>query len=187
MYHDSPVTPLVHSAANGSESAWREIVDRYAPLVFAVCRRCGINGADADDVCASVWLQLVKKLDSIREPEALPGWLRTTARRESLMLLRHKNRHILTDSALIDEPSDPELDAILIGRERRAATHDAFAQLPRRDRELLSMLFSDPPKTYKEISATLGIPVGAIGPSRARCLTRARRTPAIAALFAKTA
>ncbi|HEV2782538.1 MAG TPA: sigma-70 family RNA polymerase sigma factor [Actinophytocola sp.] len=183
MHHDSPVAPLLENAARGMESAWAEIVKRYAPLVFSVCQRYGIGGADAQDVAGSVWLRLVSNLRTIREPEALPGWLLTTARHECLMLLRHKNRQIPTDGALFGAVVDHDIDASLIGDERRAAARAAFAALPPRDRQLLSMLFSDPPKPYKEISSTLGIPVGAIGPTRARCLSRARRTPAIAALL----
>lgn len=58
----------------------------------------------------------------------------------------------------------------------------AFAELPDRCRELLSMLFAEPPASYAEISATLGVPVGAIGPNRGRCLDRLRRSRALAAL-----
>ena len=184
MFYDSPVTSLLESAACGTESAWREIIDRYSPLVRAVCRDYGLSGVDIEDIAGSVWLRLVANMAHIREPEALPGWLRTTIRRECLMLLRHKNRQIPTDSMLIDDALDPEIDASLIGAERRAAARDAFARLPDRDRQLLSMLFCDPPKPYREISSTLGIPVGAIGPTRARCLARARRTPEVAALLA---
>jgi RNA polymerase sigma factor (sigma-70 family) len=184
MRHESPVAPLLQNAAHGAESAWQEIVERYEPLVLAICRRYGIGDPDAQDVGGTVWLRLVTSLKSIREPEALPGWLRTTTQRECLMLLRHKQRQIPTDTTLIGEVTEPELDADLIGRERREAARRAFAELPPRDRELLSMLFCDPPKSYREISEKLGIPVGAIGPSRARCLARARRIPAIAALHA---
>jgi RNA polymerase sigma factor (sigma-70 family) len=184
MHHDSPVAPLLESAARGTESAWQKIVERYTPLVGSVCRGHGIRGADAEDVAGSVWLRLVANLAGIREPEALPGWLRTTTRHECLMLLRHHSRQIPVDTELGGAGTDPELDAALLGAERRAAARAAFAALPRRDRELLGMLFADPPAPYREISAALGIPVGAIGPTRARCLDRARRTPAIAALLA---
>jgi RNA polymerase sigma factor (sigma-70 family) len=185
MFYDSPVTPLLESAARGTESAWQEIIDRYSPLVLSVCRKYGLTGVDIEDVASAVWLRLVANVRRIREPEALPGWLRTTIRRECLMLLRHKNRQIPTDSTLFGGVTEPEFDASLIAAERRATARDAFAQLPERDRELLSMLFSDPPKPYQEISSTLGIPVGAIGPTRARCLARVRRTPAVAALLAE--
>jgi DNA-directed RNA polymerase specialized sigma24 family protein len=44
------------------------------------------------------------------------------------------------------------------------------------------LLTADPPVSYAEISARLGIPVGNIGPIRRRCLDKLRRHPAITAL-----
>jgi RNA polymerase sigma factor (sigma-70 family) len=164
------------------ESAWREIVNRFSPLIFSVCHRYGINGVDIQDVAGEVWLRLLANATTIRDPNALPGWLLTTTRNECLALLRTRDRQIPTDTDLMGEPCQPEIDADLIGEERRHAAREALTRLSQRDRQLLSMLFSDPPMPYKEISSTLGIPVGAIGPTRARCLTRVRRTPAIAAL-----
>ncbi|MFL6140558.1 MAG: RNA polymerase sigma factor [Labedaea sp.] len=181
MNQDSPVAALLERAGLGVESAWQEIVDRFSPLVFAVCRRYGIGGADAQDVSGAVWLRLVSHAKTIRDPRGLPGWLQTTTRNECLQLLRHHKRQIPTDT-LSAGSFATELDANLIHEERRTAARQAFAQLSRSDQALLSMLFSDPPKTYKEISAALGIPVGAIGPTRARCLARVRRNPTIAAL-----
>jgi RNA polymerase sigma factor (sigma-70 family) len=175
------VTILVENAAVGTESAWREIVARYSPLVRAVCRGCGLTNADAQDVAGSVWLRLVTHLKTLRDPEALPGWLCTTVRHECLMLMRYRNRQVPTDNIVITY--DPEIDEVLINEARRTAAMDAFARLPERDRDLLSMLFSDPPVPYKDISSQLGIPVGAIGPTRARCLARARRAPAVVALL----
>jgi RNA polymerase sigma factor (sigma-70 family) len=181
--HESPV-PLLENAARGAEWAWRDIVDRYSSLVLSVCAQYRLGNADAQDVSGAVWLRLVANLTHIREPEALPGWLRTTTRHECLRLLRHQNRQVPTDDPLLGELTEPAFDAGLIGAERRAAARRACARLPVRDRELLALLFCDPPKSYREISATLGIPVGSIGPSRARCLARVRRMPAIAALLA---
>ena len=182
MHEDSPA-PLLENAARGAEWAWRDIVERYSSLVRSVCAQYRIDTADAQDVSGAVWLQLVANLAHIREPDALPGWLRTTTRRECLRLLRHRNRQVPTDNPALGELTDPEFDATLIGAERQVAARHACAQLPRRDRQLLALLFCDPPKSYREISTTLGIPVGSIGPSRARCLARVRRMPAIAALL----
>jgi RNA polymerase sigma factor (sigma-70 family) len=183
MYNDPPVAPLLESAKHGSEAAWRDLVNRYAPLVFTVCHRFQLNHADAEDVCGSVWLRLLTYLEGIREPEALPGWLKTTARHECLLLLRHKNRQIPSCDLPVEDPTEPEPDTKLIAEERHAAARHALSDLPHRDQKLLWMLFSDPPRSYQEISSTLKIPIGAIGPTRARCLTKARRTPAISALL----
>ena len=179
---DSSVATLLDNALRGSESAWREILERYSPLLYSVCRNNGVVGTDADDVCGNVWLGLVAGVITIRQPEALPGWLATATRRECVRLLRDKRRQIPDDREFSMEV-EPAADEFLLAEERRGVVRGAFALLPQRDRDLLAMLFADPPATYTEISANLGIPVGAIGPTRQRCLARARRIPSIAALF----
>lgn len=182
MAHNTTDTLLLEHAARGGEPAWRDIVRSYTPLVRSVCLRHGIRGADADDVGATVWLRLVLNLRRIRQPEALPGWLATTTRRECLVSLRHRDRHTPTDDEPVDQ-AEPGADASLLDAERHEALRQALGQLPERDRELLSLLFSDPPTPYDTIVENLGIPRGSIGPTRQRCLARIRRTPSIAALL----
>jgi RNA polymerase sigma factor (sigma-70 family) len=182
MRYDSPVAALLESAVRGVESAWYEIVRRYSPLVLSVCRRYGIAGADAEDVRGNVWLRLVAHAITIREPEALPGWLTTTARRECLTLLRGKSREIPNDQEVANQ-AEATPDTSLLVEERRDAVRVAFTRLSKRDQDLLSMLFADPPVPYAKISSSLGMPIGAIGPTRQRCLARVRQTPAIAALI----
>ena len=82
MRDDPVVTGLVTRARNGEEQAWDALVERYAPLIWSICRRHDLGGADAHDAGQRVWLQLVDHLDKIRDPAALPGWLVTTAWRE---------------------------------------------------------------------------------------------------------
>lgn len=185
MRYETPVADLLENATRGVESAWNEIVRRYSSLVLSVCRRYRITGADAEDVTGGVWLRLVAHLGAIREPEALPGWLATTTRNECLELLRHHARQIPSDTDIADIADCGVLgaDEPLLARERRTALHRALAVLPDRDKDLLTLLFSDPPTPYAKISSTLGMPIGAIGPTRQRCLARVRRDPAIAALL----
>nr|BFE61496.1 sigma-70 family RNA polymerase sigma factor [Dactylosporangium thailandense] len=176
------MTTLLERAARHDSDAWREIVERYSPLIFAICARYCLRGADAQDVCGAVWLRLVAGLRDIREPRALPGWLVTTSRNECLMLLRHQGRQIPVETERLPDPADPEPDPDPDAARRHEIAHRVLDELPPRDRRLLTMLFSDPPVPYREISAALGIPVGAIGPTRARCLAKARRTRAFATL-----
>ena len=185
---DPAVIELVERARRGDQAAWDQIVQRYAALVWAVCRAYGLGGADADDVGACVWLRLVERLDTIREPAALPGWLKTTAQRECLYLLRTKNRQVpvaedavFEDSAFKDSDG-PASDEWLLRQERQAALREAFAVLTERCRRLLSMLFADPPAPYAEIADTLGMTIGGIGPTRMRCLERLRERPELVAL-----
>jgi RNA polymerase sigma factor (sigma-70 family) len=176
-----PPAALVSQAAAGDRDAWNEIVDRYAPLIWSICCRHGLGGADAADVAQAVWLHLVDQLDHLRDPGALPGWLATTTVRECLRRVTGRGPERLA-TRLADSPQS--VAGVVIDEEilagRRMALRAAFAGLPPRCQELLSMLTSDPPHSYAEISAELGIPVGSIGPYRARCLDRLRSHPVIA-------
>jgi RNA polymerase sigma factor (sigma-70 family) len=184
---DPMVVGLVLRARDGDTQAWDEIVDRFAPLVWSICRRLGLTRLDADDVGQSVWLRLVEHLPAIREPAALPGWLVTTTRRECLRVLRTTREH-----QPLDDSAEPAAGAAepwgmvehhLLAAEREAALRAAFAHLDRRCQQLLALLVADPPVPYAEIGAKLGMPIGSIGPNRARCLDKLRRSPPVAALI----
>ena len=177
------VALLVAAAAQGDEGAWGELVDRYTPLLVSVLLRFRLSSAEGQDVAQTVWLRLIEHLGSLREPRALPQWLITTAKREALRSATASTRMRPTD--LQDEAwasrlvTEDDQDKDLVRSERHAALLEAFAVLSPRQRQLLLMLSEDPPVPYAEISRRTGIPVGAIGPTRARALERLRRTPAV--------
>jgi RNA polymerase sigma factor (sigma-70 family) len=182
---------LVRQAREGKEHAWQLLVDRYARLVWSICREHRLADADAADVSQTVWLRAVEHLRVLRDPEALPGWLATTTRRECLRVTTTVARRweqlgqpTEPDRLELADESTVEVDQALLADERAAALRAGFAQLPPACRELLWRLAVDPPQSYRQISDQLGLPVGSIGPTRARCLERLRRTPAVAALIA---
>ena len=184
---DSLVRDLVDRARNGDKQAWDALIERYAPLIWSICRRHRLGLADADDVGQSVWLRLIDQLDKVRNPAALPGWLATTTRRECVRVLTASQGPHATVYAL-DIESIPDQRAAtaeqkLLAAERHAALREAFSQLPSHGQQLLTLLIADPPLPYADISAQLGIPVGSIGPTRSRYLDKMRRHPAIAALM----
>jgi RNA polymerase sigma factor (sigma-70 family) len=163
------------------------LVERYAPLIWSICRRHRLDGADADDVALSVWLHLVDHLRNLRDPAALPGWLVTTARRECARVLRAA-RNALPAGYMLDAQPLPAEETFtgeqeLLAAERHAALRQAFRELPPECQRLIALLAADPPVPYAEISARLGIPIGSIGPTRRRCLDKLRRSPAIGALI----
>jgi RNA polymerase sigma factor (sigma-70 family) len=183
---DPTVVALVERARAGDQLAWDDLVDRYAPLVWSICRRFRLVAADADDVGQCVWLRLVEQLPALREPAALPGWLATTTRRECLRVARVRQRDEQLEHALdvrtAPEERSPQVERELLAAERNASLRAAFAELPAHCRRLLGLLMADPPLSYAEISARLGTSIGSIGPNRARCLRRLRDCPALAAL-----
>jgi RNA polymerase sigma factor (sigma-70 family) len=181
------VTDLVTRARNADKHAWDALVERYAPLIWSICRSYQLASAGADDVGQSVWLRLVDQLDKLRDPAALPGWLATTTRRECLRVLHAMRgpqtaRYDPTTEILPNgQPETAEQE--LLAAERHAALHEAFLTLPPRGQQLIALLIQDPLVPYAEISAKLDIPVGSIGPSRRRYLDKLRRHPAIVALI----
>jgi RNA polymerase sigma factor (sigma-70 family) len=179
---DAPsVAALVARVGQGEQAAWDELVERYSPLVWSICRHYQLSRHDIDDVGQNVWLLLVEHIGGLREAAALPGWLATTTKREAVRAVRasrgRERAGLPPEEQLPPELVDATVERELIVMERNAALRAAFAELPPRCHELLSLLMSDPPPGYGYISATLGIPVGSIGPTRARCLDRLRRSP----------
>jgi RNA polymerase sigma factor (sigma-70 family) len=177
------ITALVHRATAGDSTAWDAIVAEYGGLVRSVARGCRLGEAQTADAVQTTWLLLVEHLGSIRDPERLAGWLRTTARRVCLGMLREAGREEPTDSC--DQHGDPvedrwgatdeagpELSAVR--RDHEVLVRRAVATLPPRHRQLIDLLVASPPVSYRQISSGLGIPVGSIGPTRARALARLR-------------
>ena len=187
MRDDPLVAALVTGARHGDKQAWDELVERYAPLIWSICRGYQLSRADAEDVGQSVWLRLLDQLAALRNPAALPGWLATTTQRECGRVRRAARRPQPpgpvpgADSAADNQTWVAEQE--LLRAERHAALREAFRHLPPHGQRLIALLIQDPPAPYAEISAKLGIPVGSIGPNRARCLDKLRQHPAIAALI----
>jgi RNA polymerase sigma factor (sigma-70 family) len=179
------VAAWLKGAANGDAGAWDALVDRYANLVWAVARSHRLSSADASDVSQTTWLRLVEHLDRIQQPERLGAWLATTARRESLAAIRRGARHVAVGTAddvgpvSLDEPSP---DGSLIRAEEHSALARAFGRLAERCQKLLRVLMADPPPRYEEVAEALGMPIGSIGPTRARCLERLQREVEIAGI-----
>lgn len=187
MRDDPTVIALVTRARGGDQGAWNELIERYAPLVWAICSSYRLARSDIDDVAQCVWVLLVEKLDQIREPAALPGWLATTTHRECLRALRATRNQARTDpeAGPLASPGVPVslIEEQVIAAERDAALRAAFAELPSGCQRLLTLLMSDPPATYATVSAALDMPIGSIGPNRRRCLQRLRRSPHLAAVI----
>ena len=166
---------LVARCRAGDTAAWNELVERYQGLVWATARSYRLSRADAADVAQTTWLRLVENLDRIREPEHLGAWLATTARRESFRHLRLHGRELASDETdLFEAPVDDPLEVALLAEERDVALWRAFSRLSERCQTLLRLLVSEDEPSYEAIGAALAMPVGAIGPTRMRCLDKLR-------------
>lgn len=175
---DVDVADLVRAAGAGDQDAWNSLVGRYSGLVWHVARGHRLGEADANDVAQTVWLRLVESLPKLREPAAIGGWLATTARNESLRLLRRSGREVVeADLGLEGTPADDAYspEAVVEEHERQELVRRALAVLSLRCQTLLRALAFTPDHSYADISAALDMPVGSIGPTRGRCLDRLRQ------------
>jgi RNA polymerase sigma factor (sigma-70 family) len=162
---------LITRARNGDAGAWQELVNRHSPVVWAVARAHRLRRADAVDVAQHTWAALAEHLHRLRRPDRLPAWLATTARRECLRVLRQSRREVLLDDLEVPG-ADPEPPVFRTERER--LLWDALWLLPRRCRELLSLLAHAPELTYLQVSRALGIKLTSMGRTRGRCLDQLR-------------
>ena len=166
---------LLKAAAAGDQGAWDALVQRHTSLLWSIARSYQLSPADAADVVQTTWLRLVEHMDRIADPERLPGWLATTARRECIHLVRRSDRRAEASAELPDLQDDgPAADAALLRDERDAELWRALARLDEFCQRLLRILMAEPPPAYVDVAAALGMKVGSIGPTRARCLAKLR-------------
>jgi RNA polymerase sigma factor (sigma-70 family) len=166
-------------AARGDQAAWDALVDRFGGLVWAIARGSGLRPSDAADVSQTVWLRLVEHLDRIDNPGRVGAWLATTTKRECIRLRSRGDRQIpVGDAWLFDteEERPRPVDHRMLLRERDDLLREAVAALPERARRLLTLLVAEPYLSYADVSSILDMPIGSIGPTRARVLTQLRRT-----------
>lgn len=167
---------LVRGAAAGDQSSWATLVREFDGLLWAVARAHRLREADAADVVQSTWTKLLEHMARLNEPAHVGGWLATTARRECLAILRRAQRDVLySDDSPEQESPDAKPDEMLILSERDEALWRGFSRLRPSDQTLLRLLLAEPRPSYEEISAALDMPIGSIGPTRARALERLRR------------
>jgi RNA polymerase sigma factor (sigma-70 family) len=167
---------LLEAARDGDRASLDEIVRELTPLLWHVARAQGLDRDSAADVVQNTWLRLLKSWDDIRSPESLVSWLVRVAKRDAWRLRRaHAPEDPVDDSTfdgLVDQLPTPEERAVAA-----SANRDLWATVDRlslRCRRLLRIVAFVPRPDYDEVSASLEVPRGSIGPTRGRCLAKLR-------------
>ena len=162
----------IRACLRGETTAWRELVDRYGRLVYSVATRYGLGPADADDVFQAVFVSLHVRLSELRCAASLPAWLVVAARRECWRRRKRRDAPTATDLAACEATSNGVDDELLL-LERQHALRAGLRELGGPCAALLSLLFlTDQRPSYEEIAEQLELPVGSIGPTRARCFEK---------------
>ena len=182
---DADIARMVEAAAGGDKAAWQAIVERFSGLVWSITRAYRLGQADAADVSQTTWLRLAEHIRQINDPSRVGAWLATAARRECLRSIRVSTRTVpagdaswFDDRSAADSPTEEIVIEAESARETALQAREvwrALGQMPQRCRDLLRVLMTSPPPSYAEVAAALGLPVGSIGPTRARCLQRLRQ------------
>lgn len=190
-FHARPLDPdqhlaaLVRAARDGDRDASTRLVQQFDRGLRNIARSYRLAPADVDDVVQSTWLTLFEGIERIREPAAVGGWLAIVTRRHAMHRRQAHVREVLTDDPQLGERTDSnEPEARLLELERRAALADAVSKLPDRSRNLLNVLLTQPTLEYHEVGELLSMPVGSIGPTRARSIKKLGRHRQLRALHA---
>jgi RNA polymerase sigma factor (sigma-70 family) len=177
---------LVARCRRGDAQAWSALVRRFQPLVYAIALRAGLDEHAAADVFQVVFSRLMQHLPALAQPHRLQAWIVTTAKRETLHVRRIGQRTVsmtgagdgsglgledtLPDPAPLAEQALSELQQLYLLRRAIDALDD-------RCRTLLLLLHGEQsgPMAYDQVALRLAMPLGSIGPTRARCLGKLRR------------
>lgn len=179
---------LVLRAQAGEQQAWDELVERFSSLVWWTARQRGLSNDDAADVCQTTWLRCFQSISKIRDPDVIGSWLVTTARREAIRLSKRSGRQVLVGQEnedkfdVIDVRDHVDPSSLLVNEEQAKEVRKAMNRLPEQGQHLLTMLMEYDRPNYVAIAETLDMPIGSIGPTRARHIERLRRTPEVLAL-----
>ena len=180
---EETVTELVAAMRGGDEAAWGRLHTRFTPLLRSIVSRHGLRDDDAAEVMQITWTTCYEHIARLREPAALPGWLGAICRHESIRLLKAQTRctpmDFLGEDRLLslttaDDPTAGEGLSPLIQTQDRELLRILLDQVGDRDRNLMCALAADN-TSYLEVSTSLSIPVGSIGPTRQRVIAKVRR------------
>jgi len=173
---------LIRRCLAGSAGAWQRLLDNYEGLVYSIPLRYGLSRDDAADVAQITFTILIQSLHTLSEDSRLGPWLATVARRHTWRFLERNRRETASERL---EDTRLAQSAVLLGK------HDAdsiehweltewldtgLSKISESCRELLLALYFQPEQpSYAEIVDRLGMPLGSIGPTRARCLKRLKQ------------
>jgi len=176
---------LVRACLHGDSRAWKTLIERYESFIFTIALRRGLARPDAEDVFQNVCVKLYQHLSDLRDVRKLSGWIAAVAVRETQMFYRKDPVRLFSETvSLSDDPdaddtgkvsSDASPEDELLALERTEVVRQSLNELSDECRKLITMLYtSDEPRSYSEAAEELKIPIGSIGPKRARCLARLR-------------
>ncbi|MBZ5506940.1 MAG: sigma-70 family RNA polymerase sigma factor [Acidobacteriia bacterium] len=170
---------LVQRCLEGDEHAWEEVLIRYRGLVYNIASRFGATRDDASDILQAVCLETLNSLSQLRNVQSFRSWLITVTVRQAWRWKRKRSSEVPLD-ALEPEAQEfltaAEMPHMVWENEETKLLHEGVAQLPKRNAEMMRLLFfENPPVPYDEVARRLGLARGSIGFIRGRTLAKLRK------------
>ncbi len=181
-YHDMIVyasdRDLILACRKGERGAWESLLNKYERLVFSIPLNYGLSRDDAADIAQITFTILIQSLDSLDDESRLGAWLATVTRRHTWRQMERnrrqstgRERDVAEGAVLLGESGDESIERW----ELIEWLDHGISLISESCRKLLLALYFDPRQpSYAEVADWLGMPVGSIGPTRARCLERLR-------------
>lgn len=166
----------------GHTAPLEALVSEASPLLWHVVRAQGVDRDEAEDVVQGVWLAFTRHRDTIRDPDALLGWLIVSARRAAWLAVRRRRGDEARSTELPDDLDDlgelsdvaPGPEAEVLATERDRVLWQVFVRLPERCQQVLRAVAAADRPDYKAIAQATGMKVTAVGVTRGRCLAKLR-------------
>ena len=169
---------LIRACRSGDARAWERLLNKYERLVFSISLNYGLTTDDAADVTQITFTILLQNLDTLPDDIRLSPWLATVARRHTWRLLARNRREAVNPDE--DLAGNKALGGIVDDRERQELAewlYQGLGLLDERCRQLLLALYFDAEEpSYAEVADHMKMPIGSIGPTRARCLQQMRQS-----------
>jgi RNA polymerase sigma-70 factor (ECF subfamily) len=157
------VTQLVRKAQAGDREAFGQLIERYTDSVRAVALRRLRNETEAQELVQEVFMQALRKIDQLREPECFAGWLRSIANRMAINRAVRGGPVIAADRETLEATCVDRRTplAAAIDRERAGRVRAGLRKLRALDRATLEAFYVRG-QSLVEMSDSFDSPVGTI-------------------------
>jgi len=175
---------LIARVLAGDEASYGTLVIRYRDYVYTIAVRIVGSEEDAEDVAQEAFVRAHRALPRFRGDSKFSSWLYRIATNRALTHLKKRRRRAVTvdiesgshvEAVISDDGRSEEMSPELRVRDEefRCAVRAAVLELPEQYRVVVTLFYLEE-RSYKEVAATLGIPMGTLKTHlhRARALLR---------------
>jgi RNA polymerase sigma factor (sigma-70 family) len=157
---------LVRAAQGGDVTSLGLLLERHRASLYGQALGILGYGPQAEDAVHDAFVVALRKIDRVREPDAVGGWLRAVLRSVCLMRLRTGRGEILFEETQLHTqgriPSEMSVEESIDRLAMREWVWTALSELPEALRVTAMLRYFGSSSSYEEIAAILGAPVGTV-------------------------